>query len=429
MPRLTVLGGSSVASPELIRALAATPVPASTVSSSPPAPRLEIVLHGRQAEKLDIVGRVCARMVGAGDQLTVRWTTDLASALDGADVVLVQVRVGGYRARAFDETFPHEVGLPGEETMGPGGFANSLRTVPVVVGLGQAIQQHAPRAWVLNLTNPSSVIQLALQRTTALRVIGVCDSPVAMREGVAGIVGVDSDRVQVEYVGMHHFGWITRAWHGGREVMPEVLRRVEELRWISVPRDLVRAIGAVPHPYLNYVLAPQAMYQRQQGKRPRAEELASLEDELLGEYRAWLAGDDREPPAGLTRRRAVWYSKIIAPVIRDLLAGVAATHVLNVPNHGTIPWLPDDAVVEVTAMLGSAGLRPLSPGDVPSDVVALTQHNCAYESLLVDAILEESREKAWRAMALNLLVRDASQAKALLDRIWPAGGIPLRGPL
>jgi 6-phospho-beta-glucosidase len=421
MPRITVLGGSSVGSPELIRALAAPSVPPRE------AVPLEVVLQGRRAEKLEIVGRVCARMVGGGDRLTVRWTTDLGAALDGADVVLIQVRVGGYKARAFDETFPHEFGLPGEETMGPGGFANSLRTVPVVVDLGRAVQQYAPRAWVLNLTNPSSVIQLALQRTAALRVIGLCDSPVSMHEGIAGVLGAGPDRVQVEYVGMHHFGWITRVWHEGREVMREVLKKVEALQWISVPADLVRAIEAIPHPYMNYVLAPQAMYQRQQGRRPRAEELANLEDELLGEYRTWLATDDPHPPAGLARRRAVWYAKIIAPVIQHLLTDARAMHILNVLNRGTIPWLPEGAIVEVSTVLGSAGPRVSSPGAVPPDVVALTQHNCAYESLLGDAILEQSHEKAWRAMALNLLVRDAAQAKALLDRIWPTGGVPTGG--
>lgn len=421
MPRLTVLGGSSVASPELIRALAALPAPPRE------AVPLEVVLHGRRAEKLEIVGRVCARMVGAGDRLTVRWTTDLGAALHGADVVLIQVRVGGYRARAFDETFPHEFDLPGEETMGPGGFANSLRTVPVVVDLGRAVHQYAPRAWVLNLTNPSSVIQLALRRTAALRVIGVCDSPVSMHEGIAGVLGAGPDHVQVEYVGMHHFGWITRVWYEGRDVIHEVLERVEDLKWISVPADLVRAIGAVSHPYINYVLAPQAMYQRQQGRRPRAALLADLEDELLTEYRAWLATEDPKPPAGLARRRAVWYAKIIAPVIQHLLTDAHAMHILNVLNRGTIPWLPEGAIVEVSTILGSAGPRASSPGTVPADVVALTQHNCAYESLLVDAILEDSYEKAWRAMALNLLVRDAAQAKALLDRIWPAGGAPPGG--
>ena len=410
MARLTVLGGSSVATPELVRVLAGTAR----------AVPLGVVLHGRNAEKLDLVGRACERITRP--PVSVCWTTDLPQALEGSDVVLVQVRVGGYQARAFDETFPHEFGLPGEETMGPGGFANSLRTVPAVVALGRTIEQHAPDAWVLNLTNPSSVVQLALHRATRLKVLGLCDSPVAMHEGIAGLLGGGMDGVQVDYVGMHHFGWITRVWHGARDVTSGVAARAGDLSWIASPPELIRAIGAIPHPYMNYVLSPGVMFQRQQGKQARAIELAALETNLLAEYAAFASASGHEMPAGLGRRRAVWYAKIIGPVIEQLLGGPQAVRIVNVQNCGTVPWLPPDAVIEVPAVVGPGGARPLVPGATPADVVALTQHNCAYESLLVDAILEPSFEKAWRAMTLNLLVRDAAQAKALVDRIWPHGG-------
>lgn len=139
MTRLAVLGGSSVATPELVAVLARFP------TQSPP---LEVMLHGRSPEKLELVGRVCARVAAQREGLDVRWTGDLAEALDRAGIVLLQVRVGGYKARAFDETFPREFGIPGDETLGPGGFANALRTVPVAAGLGAAIERHAPNAWV-----------------------------------------------------------------------------------------------------------------------------------------------------------------------------------------------------------------------------------------------------------------------------------------
>ncbi|MDR7417425.1 MAG: hypothetical protein QN178_00775 [Armatimonadota bacterium] len=413
MAKLTVLGGSSVASPELVRVLAGAPRVAP----------MEIVLHGRNAEKLDIVGRVCQRI--ARPPLTVLWTTDLGRALDGVDLVLVQVRVGGYRARAFDETFPHDFGLPGEETMGPGGFANSLRTVPTVVALARAVESRAPQAWILNLTNPSSVVQLALQRSTRLRVLGLCDSPVSMHEGVAALLGASLGDVRIDYVGMHHFGWITRVWHGGRDVTGDVLKRAGDLSWIASPPALVRAIGALPHPYLNYVLSPGVMFQRQRGKRPRAFELEALEADLLAGYAAAALDSAADPLSGLGRRRAIWYAKIIAPVVEQLLGSPEAVQIVNVRNDGTVAWLPADAVVEVPAVVGPSGARALAPGGVPPDAVALTQHNCAYESLLVDAILEQSFDKAWRAMALNLLVRDTGQARSVLERIWPHGGVAL----
>ncbi len=416
MTRLTVLGGSSVATPELVAVLARFPAQVLPV---------DVMLHGRSPEKLELVGRVCARVAAQRDGLAVRWTTDLPDALDQAGIVLLQVRVGGYRARAYDEAFPREFGIPGDETLGPGGFANALRTVPVVADLGAAIERHAPDAWVLNLTNPSSVVQLALHRTTRLRVIGLCDVPVTMQEGIAGVIGADPGEVRVDYVGMHHFGWITRVWHREQEVTGEVLARSGALPWIHAPAELVCAMGAIPHPYLDYVLAPAVVLQEQTGRRPRGEELLDLEGVLLEEYRAYLASEETGPPSGLGQRRAIWYAKIVGPVIWAMLADAGVVRILGLLNHGAVPWLPDDAVVEVPAFLGAQGPRPVGRWAAPPDVVALTQHHCACESLLVDAILERSYGKAWRAMTLNLMVRDAAQARVLLDRIWPHGGILL----
>jgi 6-phospho-beta-glucosidase len=414
MPTVAVLGGSGVATPEFVRALAGLP---------DGGPGFQVALHGRHAEKLAVVGRVSARI--GGDRVKVRWTTDIAAALGGADVVLLQVRVGGYRARAFDETFPHEFGLPGDETMGPGGFANSLRTVPVAVALGCEIERHAPRAWVLNLTNPSSVIQLALHRATRLRVIGLCDSPVTMVEGVAAALGVPSAGVRVDYVGMHHFGWIVRVDRDGADVTSDALSKAESLPWLHVGGDFVRAVGAIPHPYSGFVFAPGRMFERQRGKRSRGDELAGLEDDLLGEYAAWLESPSGAVPAGLTRRRAIWYEKIIVPVLRDLAGGGPHQHIVNVQNRGTLPGVPDDCVIEVRGYVSGAGVTPITPVAPPIDVLALVQHNAAYESLLVDAVLEESRAKALRAMSLNLLVRDTGVAERILERIWPHGGVPL----
>jgi len=385
---------------------------------------MEIVLWGRSPEKLQVVARFCSQLAEA--DVVVRATTDLEAALSGADVVLNQVRVGGYRARAFDETFPHDFGLPGEETMGPGGFANAWRTVPVVVELARAIERVAPDAWVVTLTNPSSVVQLALHRTTRLRVIGVCDAPTVLHRHVAALVGCAPGDMTVDYVGMHHFGWITRAFHRGRNLMADILDRVESLPNLLLPARLVQAIGAIPHPYLHYVLMPQVMLARQRDKPPRGTQLMDLEVRLLEEYRACLAAGRTNVPEGLRRRNAVWYREIVVPVICALLSPGADIHIVNFENGHTVGWLPPDAVIEGRAVVTADGPSPLVPcGGVPADVIALTQQNQAYESLLVNAILGRSVDQAWRAMTMNPLVRDAAQARLLVERILadsPASG-------
>src|SRR5579864_1110911 len=174
--KVTVLGGSSVGTPELIDALR---------RQGQPARPIHLVLHGRSHDKLDLVTRVADNMAKGLEWLTVGASTDLEEALTGADYVINQVRVGGLAARDSDETFPIPLGIPGEETIGPGGFANAVRTVPVVVKLAQAIERYAPNALLLSFTNPASVIQYAVTRTSKVHVVGLCDGPVTMTHWAA----------------------------------------------------------------------------------------------------------------------------------------------------------------------------------------------------------------------------------------------------
>jgi 6-phospho-beta-glucosidase len=202
--KVVILGGSSVGTPALIDALRHQPSPDGHV---------HLLLHGRTYDKLGPVARAAAQMAEGCEWLHVSATTNLAEALQGADYIVNQVRVGGLAARAFDETFPIPLGIPGEETVGPGGFANSLRTVPQVVKLTQEIQRHAPNALLLSFTNPASVIQYALTRTSAVRIVGLCDGPVSMAAQAAAALGADPAELTIDYVGMHHFGFITRVIH------------------------------------------------------------------------------------------------------------------------------------------------------------------------------------------------------------------------
>lgn len=409
MTTIAVLGGSSIASPDLIAALSAA-------SIGP----VRVVLHGRSEEKLRLVAAVC-RGVAGEDRIEVDASTDLRAAVAGADIVLNQVRVGGYRARAFDETFPLHYGIVGEETMGPGGFANSLRTLPVVLEMARVIAEAAPQAWFLNLTNPSSVIQYALTRCTPLRTLGLCDSPVTLIRNIARLLGVSAETLTVDYVGMHHFGWVTRVQYAEADITPQVLAQIDRLPGVAIDPDLIRAIGAIPHPYINYVLAAPAMLEKRRARRARAEELMDLEAEILDDYRRYVAERRRGYPETLRNRRAVWYTAIIVPVVAAMLRDAPRTYIVNVPNGPAISWLPTDAIVEVPCALSARAVWPLVPGPAPKDVIALTQSNCAYEQLLVEAVVERSYDKAWRAMTLNPLVRDAALARQILSHIWPDG--------
>jgi len=405
--KVVVLGGSGVVTPELVDVLV----------QEGQRPPLDLVLVGRTREKLEVVGRLCQRMAErATAELKVSFTTDIEAALDGADYVINQIRVGDLKARAFDESFPQEFGIPGEETVGPGGFANALRTVPVVLDYCRLVERLAPKALILNQTNPSSVIQYAITRYTQVSAIGLCNSPVDLIKGIAAVLDAPLEELSISYVGMHHFGWVTKVRWKGEDMMPVVLEKAGDR--FGVDPEVIQAIGAIPCPYFRYFFHPDRMLAKQQGRKPRAEELLQMYAAMLEEYKGWASA---EKPESLAKRGALWYKEIVVPVLLAIINDSREQFTVNVVNNSTIPFLPGEAIVEVPTIVGLNEIRPLTVDveAIPPDVVAMLQLNCAYEMLMVEAIVERSYPKALRALLLSSLVSSADQAKGILDRIWP----------
>jgi len=404
MIKIAVLGGSGVATPELVAAL---------IEQQLQQP-LELALIGRTADKLEKVASACRRLVD-GHEIEVTASTDTERGLDGANFVINQVRVGGLKARAFDETFPHEFGFPGEETVGPGGFANATRTVPVVLGYARQVERLAPEAVFVNFTNPTSFIQYAISRYTKVTALGLCDSPVSLVNMIAAALDLPAEELSVDYVGMHHFGWVTAVYWKGHNLMTEVLARAARLSKLGVEPEAIQALGAVPHPYYRYFVHGDAILEKQRGQPSRALQLASLQDEMLSAYES----PDADVLAIAGKRGAVWYRAVVAPVLAALMESRSAYHIVNVVNGQTLPWLPSGAIIETPALLQQGRVRPLPPQDVPANVRALVQHNCAFEMAAVEAIVERSYDKALRALLLHPMRLTYQQAKGVLERIWP----------
>jgi 6-phospho-beta-glucosidase len=402
--KIVVLGGSSVGTPELVSALRRQGV----------APRpVELVLHGRSMDKLSPVAHVAQIMARGCDWLTIRGETELERALEGAAFIVNQIRVGGLAARVFDETFPQPFGIPGEETVGPGGYANAMRTVPVIVELARTVERVAPEALLLTFTNPASIIQYAISRTTPLRVIGLCDGAITMTAWAGQALDLPASELEIDYVGMHHYGFIPRVLHDGQDVTAAMLAGLDKVSALEMDVDILRSLGVLPTPYFKYFLHPDRMLAKQHGKVSRAEQLLAIEADLLAEYAAAT-----EPPAGLARRAAKWYDAIIAPVLMTLMRGERRRFVLNVRNDGLHPWLPDDAIVETPCIIDAGSVQPQPVSQPGRELVARIQHNCAYEQMMVEAFLEDSDMKRLRALAMSPLVPNVAVARQLLELIW-----------
>jgi 6-phospho-beta-glucosidase len=396
--RLVIVGGSATATPELAEAIEAWP------GGEDRRPPLTVVLHGRSGDKLELVARAFRKRLGASAATVAVETSDeLTAAVEGADVILNQVRIGGLTAREFDETFPHRFGLPGEETIGPGGAANAIRTVPALARTWETIAKRAPTALVLNLTNPSGIVVAAGVRAFGLRLVSICDSPITLTESISTRLGRDPDAVRRGYLGCNHVGW----WIG---TDPSDLELLADLATGLGPEE-VAITGAVPGPYIRYYLTPERILAAQRGGTPRARELRALQEAQLAAY---TAGAQTAPS-----RRAVWYSKGVVPFLDAWWNGSPGSQILGLPNDGDVAGVPSGVVVERAVVVTASGtFDRLPPPALPTFPNAIVSAHAAYESLLIDALVAgPTRRTLIRALAANPMVRGLDQAAALVDAI------------
>ena len=410
--KIAVIGGGSTYTPELIEGFARRGDVLSGV---------ELVLHDIAADRLAVVGGLARRILAAqGSSHRLVTTTSLDEAVDAADAVLVQLRVGGQQARLIDETLPGRFGLLGQETTGPGGFAKALRTVPVVLNIAEVVAQRAQSdAWIVDFTNPVGIVTRALLDQD-YRALGLCNVAIGFQRRFAARFGVAADEVQLDHVGLNHLSWIRQVRVDGVDRMPDLLDTpaAEELAGaIRVPADLLRTLGAIPSYYLHYFYCTDRAIAEQASGPHRAEEVLQIERTLLAMY-ANPALDHK--PALLEQRGGAYYSEAAAALVTSLLTGDRAHHYVNVRNNGSVAGLPDDAVVEVPATVDRAGAHPVPIAPLAPELLGLVQAVTAYEVLTIQAARTGDRRVAVRALLANPLVRQWDRAVPLLDALLEA---------
>jgi 6-phospho-beta-glucosidase len=407
--KLAVIGGGSSYTPELVDGLA---------GFAGRLPVGELVLHDIAPERLAVVagfaGRILARHGWPG---RLRHTTSLPEAVEGADFVVVQLRVGGQPARLVDETLPLAHGCLGQETAGAGGFAKALRTVPVVLELAELMgRRAAPGAWLVDFTNPVGIVTQALL-DAGHRAIGLCNVAIGLQRRFAELLGVAPDRLTLEHVGLNHLTWeraVRLDGEAGEDVLPELLAAHADAlaAHLELPADLLRDLGAIPSRYLRFYYRTGELLAAQRGGDIRARTVARIERELLELYRDPAL--DTKPPQ-LLERGGRYYSEAAVRLIASLHDDRGDVQVVNVRNQGAVAGLPDDAVVEVPARIGAAGAEPVRLRPLPPALLGLVQQVKAYERLAVAAARTGDRRTARLALLANPLVGQQPAATAILD--------------
>lgn len=409
--KLAVVGGGSTYTPELIDGFARL---------RDTLPVEELVLIDPAADRLELVGglarRIFAKQAHAGKITT---TSDLDAGVDGADAVLLQLRVGGQAARGQDETWPLECGCVGQETTGAGGLAKALRTVPVVLDIAERVRRTNPDAWIIDFTNPVGIVTRALLQA-GHKAVGLCNVAIGFQRKFAGLLDVTPAEVHLDHVGLNHLSWelgVRLGGPDGENVLPKLLAEHGDTIAddLHMPRQIVDRLGVVPSYYLRYFYAHDEVVRELGTKPSRAAEVAAMEKELLAMY-----GDPAldEKPALLGKRGGAFYSEAAVDLAAALLGGGgSAVQVVNTSNNGTLPFLPDDAVIEVQARVDRTGATPLAVPALDPLYAGLIANVTAYEDLALEAALRGGRDRVFKALLSHPLIGQYEYAEALTDRL------------
>ena len=432
--RVTIIGAGGFRTPLTYRALLAA------------RERLgvsEVVLHDSDPARMATVEAVLAGIdAEAGAALPRRVAVDLDEAVRGAGFVLCAIRVGGLEGRIVDEAVPLAHGVLGQETVGPGGIAFALRTLGPMRGIAEAVARHAPDAWLVNFTNPAGMITEALMPVLGERIVGICDSPDHLAREAAAAIGAPPAELAVDYAGLNHLGWVVGASRAGRDLLPGLLADDERVARLPAAGlfgvHRLRELGAVPNEYLVYFEhADRAVAGFRRDGATRGQALAEAQDAFYAAApapgreaaRAWRraaharnrsymrearASETEEPLEDEDEQPAGGYEAAALAVMEALAGAEARVLILNVRNGRALPFLDRDAVVEVPAVVGTGGARPLAAGQLPPAARDLVVRVKEVERLTIRAASEGSRALALEAIAHHPLVPSTAVAERIL---------------
>jgi 6-phospho-beta-glucosidase len=402
--KLAVVGAGSTYTPELVAGVAELELD-------------ELALHDIDPERLEVVGGLAGRMLDrAGFRGRLELTGELDPAVDGADFVLVQIRVGGQAARLLDETAPLPCGCIGQETTGAGGFAKAMRTVPVVLEIAERVRELAsPDAWIVDFTNPVGIVTRSLL-DAGHRAVGLCNVAITLQRRFSALLGVEPARLVVDQVGLNHLTWVRAVRVDGANVLPELLAAYGDAvaDQVHLPRRLLEELDVVPSYYLRYFYAHDAVLAEQLDGVPRAATVAEIEQGLLELYRD---PELNEKPALLEQRGGAFYGEAAAGLVRSLLHGTAEVHEVDVRNEGTLAGLAADDVVEVPARVAGGEAVPLPQPPLAPELLGLVQHVAAYERLTAEAAVTRDPVTAKKALLTHPLIAQYELTEDLLDRL------------
>lgn len=372
------------------------------------------------------------------------YTTNIEEAYTDMDFVFMQMRVGGYKMRELDEKIPLSMGIVGQETCGPGGFAYGLRSTREMIKSLYDIRKYSPDAWVLNYSNPAAIVAEALRREfpNDKKILNICDQPENVVRSCSRLLKCDYRDLDPVYFGLNHYGWFTNMFDKktGQDLLPKLKELIKTNGFL--PQDAEQrdkswldSYGMVqpmmddfpdylPNTYNQYYLYPDYKSKKLDPNFTRANEvMASREKRVFIECKEIIAAGTTK---GFIDIESDAHAEFMIEVAESIAYNNCNRYIIITENNGAINNMQDDAMVEVVAELGANGPRPMGVGNIPVFYKGLLETQLAFEKLTIDAYYEGSYQKALQALTLNRLVNDAKKARKVLDALievnkeyWP----------
>ncbi|BBH23779.1 glycosyl hydrolase [Paenibacillus baekrokdamisoli] len=411
----------------------------------------KLVLLDDDSAQLEIISQLCQVVIAqSGIHLELESSTDARAALKDAAYIVTTIRTGKEQSRYTDEQIALNLGVIGQETTGPAGFSMALRTIPVLLDYCKLAKEVAPDAWMFNFSNPSGLVTQALRSAGYDRVIGICDTPSHTKLRMAEAMGIDPKELYVEFFGLNHLSWISKAIYKGDDVLGRLkndaafISRVDEFKMFDP--DLLKALPYLPNEYLYYYYhREQAMANIVKSGMTRGQMIAQNNAEMLEALKQIDISNQPEralqtymyytqkreasymaietngkakplPPAEeLQLPNSLGYAGVMLDFVDSLQTGAEHNIVLSVPNQGSIAGFDDEDVVEISCSITAEGAKPIQIGDVPESMYLLMRNVKRFERLTVEAINHKSKELAIEALTVHPLVCSYSLAKQLVN--------------
>ncbi len=413
MVKVAVIGGGSSYTPELLEGLLER-------RSSLNLDR--ICLMDIDSQRLQILSSLGERMAAkTGADIRIESTTQPDQAIDGADYVITQFRVGGMAARIRDEKLGLRNHIIGQETTGIGGFAKALRTIPAILNIAAIIEKRAPQAWLVNFTNPAGIITESVLKHSSVRVVGLCNIPIGYIMAAAKAFSVSPSSIELDYAGLNHLSWVRGCRVDGIDRFPEFLEIIagefeeEEKPSSRAMAMWTRFLGVVPNYYFAYYFCTALVLEELKARtRTRGEEVVEVETTLFQKYADPALS---EKPSELEKRGGAFYSTAAVNLIESLATNRGDIQVVNVRNNSILSELPPECAVEIPCRITGSGPVPLPQSPLPPELRGMLQVVKAYEELTVRAGALGDRKSAILALATHPLVRQVSEVSRLFEEI------------